>query len=474
MSKRFRFIFKLFGILFAVFYLVSCSRQKPNIILFLVDDLGWRDVSFAGSTFYETPNIDKLASEGSVFTNSYAAHPRCVPSRYAIMTGKFPARANIPANTETMDSSEVTIAEVLKDNGYTTFFAGKWHLGKKESEWPQNQGFDFNAGGCSAGAPISYFFPYNEKKYLSSHNAKRIIGLENGIEGEYLTDRLTKETIKFINENSNLPFFACVAHYAVHTPLEAKQELINKYDKKLAGMTFKGDEFTFGPDGRQKMHQNNPTYAAMVESMDESLGSIIRTLKEKGLYDNTIIIFTSDHGGLSNSGINNRRKLATTNLPLRAGKGHIYEGGIKIPTIVRWNGHTVSGSTIDEVITGTDYYPTILEMAGIPLKPELHKDGISFVPAIHEKKINEQREFFWHSPKARPASTGDHNCTVIRKGNFKMFHFYDSDSLELYDLAKDPNEKNNLANSLPLNKDELYNYILNWKNEIVAPDQEKD
>ncbi len=459
----------LITILLVVFNLsIANAQHRPNFIFFIVDDLGWGDLSISGSQFYETPNIDRLAENGVRFDNSYTAHPRCVPARFAMFTGKFPARAGIPGRGN-MELDEVTIAEALKEHGYSTFYTGKWHLGHEESHWPQNQGFDINKGGCDAGGPPSYFFPYN--KVTKAGLGRKITGLEIGVEGEYLTDRLTDETIKYIKEHKDQPFFATIAHYAVHTPLQAKKEKIAKYKKKLESMTFESDEYTFGVDGRQKMHQNHPIYAAMIESVDESLGRLIQTLKDEGVYDNTIILLISDHGGLSNSGTNNKRNLATSNLPYRAGKGHLYEGGIKIPTIVHWKGVADDGSTRQSLITGADYYPTFLEMAGLPLKPEQHIDGVSFVSAIKGEEINQDRAFFWHSPLGRPTKTGDYNSSTIRFKEFKLIHFYDKNKVELYNIEQDPYEQNNLAKKEPeLVKIMLYKLNV-WKKEINAFDK---
>lgn len=457
-------------VLLVVFNLgIARAQNKPNFIFFIVDDLGWGDLSISGSQFYETPNIDRLAENGVRFDNSYTAHPRCVPARFAMFTGKFPAREGVPGRGN-MELSEVTIAEALKEHGYSTFYTGKWHLGHDESHWPQNQGFDVNKGGCDAGAPPSYFYPYNKTNRKSGENIG-IKGLEEGIEGEYITDRLTDEAIKYIKQHKDGPFFATVAHYAVHTPLEAKKEKIAKYEKKLKSMTFEGEEFTFGADGRQKMHQNNAIYAAMIESVDESLGRLIQTLKEEGIYDNTIILLISDHGGLSNSGPNNTRDLATSNLPYRAGKGHLYEGGIKIPTIVHWKGVADDGSVKHSLITGADYYPTFLEMAGLPLKPEQHVDGVSFVSALKGEEINQDRAFFWHSPLGRPAQTGDHNSSTIRLKDYKLIHFYDENRVELYNIKNDPYEKNNIAEQEPVMTKMLLQKLNSWKKDINAFDK---
>ena len=405
---------------------------------------------------------------GIEFTNAYVAHPRCLPSRYAIQTGKFPARAQIPAMTEIMPLSEITIGQAFKRNGYHTFFAGKWHLGKDVKYWPQNRGYDINKGGCASGAPISYFYPYNELKgdkyQTGSGKHLKIIGLdEGGIEGEYLTDRLTRETISFINNNSGEPFFAMLCHYGVHTPFEAPKEIIEKYDKKLKGLTFEGPEY-LEKDGQTKRHQDNVVYAAMIETVDKSLGQIVNALKEKGILDNTIIVFTSDHGGLSNRG--NNRPLATSNLPLRAGKGHVYEGGIKVPFII-YNHDMPSGTRCDEITVNTDIYPTLLDLCGLPMLPEQHLDGMSMKSFMEGEPVFD-RTLFWHSPKGRPVQTGDHTCSAVRMGHYKLINYYKENRIELYDLKKDPYELNDLSKTDKELMQKLLNRLNIWKRDINA------
>lgn len=442
------------------------ASQKPNVILFIVDDLGYYDLSCTGSKFYQTPHIDHLAESGMQFTNAYVSHPRCVPSRYSIQTGRYPARKQIPGGKEQMQASEITVGEAFKEAGYTTFFAGKWHLGSSESQWPQNQGYDFNIGGCHAGAPPSYFYPYNERKSEDRNKHKKIIGLEEGIEGEYITDRLTDETVSFINTHKEEPFFAVISHYAVHTPLQAKEEKVRKYKEKLKAMNFTGSAY-IALDGTTKMHQDNAIYAAMIESMDESLGAIIRSLKQNSIYENTIIIFTSDHGGLSNRGVKSRRALATSNSPLRAGKGHVYEGGSKVPFFVSWPSHVQPKTFSEQVTVNTDIFPTLLDMAQIPLKYEAHVDGISMLPALQHKKAK-QRTIYWHSPVGRPESTGDENCSAIREGDYKLIYYYDLKKVELYNLNSDPYEKVNLAKREETLLQNLYEKLNQWKDKVNA------
>ena len=449
----------------AFFSSLLYAQEKTNVILFLVDDLGYHDMSFTGSNFYETPNIDALAEAGMSFTQAYACHPRCVPSRYGIQTGNYPARGHVPGGKKSLKVEDHTIGEAFKAAGYTTFFAGKWHLGKNEKEWPQNQGYDFNIGGCEAGAPISYFYPYNVKKDAEDKSEhKEISGLEEGVEGEYLTDRLTDETISFIMEHKDEAFFAMLSHYGVHTPFQAKQDAIKKYRKKVKEQSYSGPE-VIDRDGQTKMNQDNPVYAAMIESVDESLGRLVDALREAGIDQKTVIVFTSDHGGLSNRGINNNRKLATSNAPLRAGKGHLLEGGIRVPFIVYWPGAVDGGATSAQVTSNIDIYPTLLEMAGI--ENNRKTDGISMVSALLGGEAKD-RAIFWHSPLARPSSTGDYNSTAVRVGNYKLLEWYDTDKVALYNLAEDISEENDLSATMPEKAAGMVKMIEAWRKEVGA------
>ncbi|NME71208.1 sulfatase [Flammeovirga aprica] len=457
-------------LLAVILWIQVASAQQKNVLFFVVDDLGYFDISIHNNSFYESPNIDALAKEGVDFSNAYVAHPRCVPSRYALQTGKYPARIGVPGalgkDECNLSEEEITIGQAFKNNGYTTFFAGKWHLGKEESHWPQNRGYDINIAGCSAGAPKSYFYPYNiPQDPKRSGNHKIIEGLDEGKEGEYLTDRLTTETVKFLAQEHTSPFFAMLCHYGVHTPLEAKAELVEKYKKKKEKMSFPESDF-FEKDGVTKRYQNDPVYAAMIASVDESLGQVVKALKENGLYENTIIVFTSDHGGLSNRGINNKRRLATSNLPLRAGKGHNYEGGLKVPLIMAGN-IKAKRKINPQLTTNTDLYPTIMDLCQLDLLPQQHLDGISIKKSI-KKKTTIDRTLYWHSPMARPQSTGDTNCTVVRENDFKLFYFYDEDRYELYDVRRDPYEKNNLFDANNQNAQRLMKKVKAWQQEVNA------
>ncbi|WP_281614428.1 sulfatase [Flammeovirga sp. SubArs3] len=461
----------------SLFLALLCTNfvfaQQKNVVLFLVDDLGYYDLSLHNSSLYETPNIDQLARDGIDFRNAYVAHPRCLPSRYGLQTGRHPARAGIPAkNSNTIKGkkfydNEKTIGQAFKEQGYKTFFAGKWHLGETEDEWPENKGYHKSIGSGAAGAPQTYFFPYNEPEDPNKLNDKALIpGLDEGEVGEYLTDRLTDETVKFIKNNRNeQPFFVMLSHYGVHTPFEGKPDYVKKYKEKVKGMTFEGPEY-LDIDGATKTHQNNAAYAAMVQSIDESLGKIVETLKAKGVYENTIIVFTSDHGGLSNRAKKNTRTLATSNLPLRGGKGHCLEGGIKVPLV--FGGARISSHSENyQVTTNTDLYPTLLSLCNLNLYPDEHLDGIDIKENIVTGET-QKRRLFWHSSRARPNSTGDLNCSVIRDGNYKMYHYFDAGIYEVYNLKKDPEEAINIFDPQKERYIKMMRLLNEWKEEVDA------
>ena len=469
---------KLLSVLTVSLFLTAFSAEstgqkprQPNIIIFYVDDLGWMDLSVQGSKFYETPAIDKLAGQGMRFTEAYTAHPRCVPARYAVMTGKYPARGFVPGKGG-LTPEDVTIAEAVKEGGYNTFFAGKWHLMFKEGDknLPQNQGFDVNIGGGHAGSPPTYFYPYKKEGNKNGHGGALTQGLEKGTPGEYLTDRLTDESVKFIEDqtksNPDKPFFVFLSHYGVHTPFEAKKELVEKYKKKLKTMKYDMPEYEKTITGDTKMRQDFPVYAAMIESIDQSMAKIQKTLKELGIEDNTIIIFTADNGGLSTRG--NSRKLATSNYPLRYGKGWLYDGGIREAFIVKWPGVTQPGSTNESPIIETDIYPTVLEMAGLKLKPKNHKDGKSIAAALKGENINADRPIFWHSPLGRPTSTGDFNSSAVRLGDYKLIDWYENNKVELFNLKEDIGEKHDLSKEMPEKTAEMLKLVRNWRKSINA------
>lgn len=453
----------------------SQNKQQPNIILFYVDDLGWMDLACQGSQFYETPAIDQLATEGIRFTQGYTAHPRCVPARYGILTGRYPARAHVPGGGGLVPD-DVTIGEALQAGGYKTFFTGKWHLLFKhdEANMPENQGFDINIAGGKAGAPPTYFYPYRKGKKTPAGSKglkqNELHGLEGGQEGEYLTDRLTSESVQFmenhVSTQPDQPFFLFLSHYGVHTPFEAKEELVKKYQSKLKTMEYDLPEYEKTITGDTKLRQDFPVYAAMIESIDQSMARINETLKKLNIEDNTIIIFTADNGGLSTRG--NTRQLATSNYPLRYGKGWLYEGGIREAFIVKWPGVTKAGAVSDEVVTGTDIYPTVLAMAGLEQRPNDHLDGMDVTKAIKGKKFKRQEPIFWHSPMARPGSTGDENSSAVRLGDYKLIEWYDKGEVELFNLKEDIREQHNQAEEMPEKTSELLALLKDWKKEIKA------
>ncbi|MBI9072972.1 MAG: sulfatase [Melioribacteraceae bacterium] len=461
--------YKIAGIVLTLFLfnmsnILNGQDKKTNVVFILADDLGWKDLSYQGSEVLETPNIDKLAEEGMNFSQAYTVHPRCVPARYGLITGRYPARVQLPGGKWKWTGSEYTIAEAFQDNGYKTFFTGKWHLTRKDQNNPEDEGFGINIAGGYPGAPQSYFYPYNTGR----GKEKNILDLvEGGKEGEYLPDRLTDETIKFIKENKDDPFFVYLSHYSVHTPFEAKKELVEYYKKKIDSYKFDGEEFVTEGTGYTKRWQNNAVYAAMIHSLDESVGRVMVELEKLGLDKNTIIVFTSDHGGLSNKGYN-YRPLATSNLPLRAGKGHCYEGGVRVPLIVKWPNNISTKSKSDEIITGVDIHPTLIEAAGLKIK-SYDCDGKSFLATLKGgEQDNENRPIFWHSPLSRPHSTGDINVSAVRIGDYKLLDFYDARRIELYNISEDIGETKNLAETEPEKTKELQQILNKWKKSVSA------
>ncbi len=450
--------------------LIAGNKKRPNIVFILIDDLGWRDVSYMGSKFYETPAIDKLAKDGVVFTDAYQAGPRCVASRMSIMTGKYHYRPGIKEG-HNVRLEEVTMAEALKEGGYSTFFAGKWHLGGK-GYYPEDQGFDVNIGGCEYGSTPSHFYPYSTPEMPAPHN------LVGGKEGEYLTDRLTDEAIKFIKNHQKKepqkPFFVFLSHYAVHTPFEAKEKYVKKYKEKLKKMDYDGKpDYIIDYTGKVKMKQDNYVYAAMIQSVDDSVKKIRKALKDMKLDKNTVIVFTSDNGGLSTTKAYGRRKLATSNYPLRTGKGWLYEGGDRIPLIVYWPGVTKAGTVTHSPVVGTDFYPTLLEIAGLPLKPEQHKDGRSFVPILKGKKYRRE-PIYWYYTFAK-MGTGNPSMASVRDGDYKLVEFLYTKEVELYNIAKDPGETKNLASKMPAKVKKMLKMLHDWEDKVgVSPLSEKN
>lgn len=444
--------------------------KKPNFLFVLVDDLGWADLGCFGSTFYDTPNLDRLAKSGMKFVDAYAACPVCSPTRAAIMTGRYPVRVGItdwiegmqnrddsklicPEDRHELAHEEVTIAEVLKDNGYQTFFAGKWHLGEDKEYWPLSQGFDINKGGFRRGSPPGgYYSPYKNPV------------LEDGPEGEYLPDRLTDETIKFLNSrDKSKPFLAYLAYYTVHTPIQTAPRHLDKYKKRLADMPEANKaNFVNEHDGKTKLRQDRPDYATMVQAMDDNIGRLLDTLDQLGIDDNTVVIFTSDNGGLATI----KEPGPTSNAPLRSGKGWCYEGGIRVPLIIRAPGLIKAGTVSKEPVVSMDYFPTMLDMAGIGLKPKLHIDGFSLLPVIKKGGQLDREAICWHYPHYH-GSTWTPGA-AIRARDFKLIEFYEYDKIELYNLADDIGEKNDLAKKMPEKANQMHEMLKAWQSKMGA------
>ena len=447
--------------------------RKPNVVFFLVDDLGVMDIgAYNPGTFYETPNVDRLARDGTKFTSGYAANPVCSPTRYSILTGKYPTRVGAtnwfsgkregrfrgaPLN-DVMPLEETTLAEALKSQGYRTAFVGKWHLGPSEKYWPEAQGFDINIGGHDRGSPPGgYFAPYKNPR------------LENGPQGEHLTARLADEAAAIIDASKDEPFLLYVAFYSVHTPLQAPQELIRKYEEKARrlGLTSKpefADEEQVWPGAAERKVrtlQKHATYAAMVESMDAAVGKILSKLESLGLADDTIVCFTSDNGGLSTS-----EGSPTSNLPLRGGKGWVYEGGIREPFVIKWPGVASPGSECDVPVMSIDFYPTLLEAAGAKPVKNQTVDGQSLVPLLKGADRLDRAALYWHYPHY--SNQGGFPGGAIRSGRYKLVERYEDGRAHLYDLESDPGERNDLAMSQPQRVAELRTKLHDWYTTVGA------
>lgn len=460
------------------------KQSKPNIVLILIDDMGWRDLGCTGSTFYETPNIDRLCGQGMRFTEAYASCPVCSPSRASLLTGKYPARLGVtdwidwggfchPCRGRLIDApyvkelpeGEVTLAQALEEQGYRTWHVGKWHLGG-EGRHPEQNGFDVNIGGCHWGNPQNgYFSPWG------------IPVLPEGPEGEYLTDRLTDEAIRLIQEGGEAPFFLNLWHYTVHTPIQAKEADIRRFADKArrlgldkAEALIEGEHFPteHKRDERvvRRIFQSDPAYAAMVWNLDWNVGRLVQALEEAGQAENTIIVFTSDNGGLSSA-----EGSPTCNLPAAEGKGWTYEGGLRVPLLVSLPGAIQGGTVCETPVTTPDLYPTLLEVAGLPPRPEQHVDGVSFAAALRGEDMPE-RPLFWHYPHY--GNQGGTPGAAVRMGGYKLIEFYEDDRLELYHLESDPGEARNLAEQEPETARALRDLLRQWQSEVRARRPEKN
>ncbi|MCF7669411.1 MAG: sulfatase [Verrucomicrobia bacterium] len=446
------------------------AETKPNFLFFLVDDLGWADLGCYGSEFYETPNIDSLAAKGMKFTSGYAACPVCSPTRASILTGRHPVRVDItdwlpgmPMNRarnpklvsvrdrDNLALDETTIAEVLNENGYQTFFAGKWHLGEK-GHWPKDQGFDINIGGCAKGSPPGgYYSPWSNPN------------LKQKKEGEYLTERLTEESIEFLDSRStDRPFLLYLSYYNVHTPITPYKKRIDHFRDKASQQFTDPTPYKREHNAKSRLRQDNPAYASMIAAVDDSVGKILNKLDDLGLSDNTMVFFFSDNGGLCTT----RRGGPTSNLPLRSGKGWLYEGGVREPLIIRAPGITEPGRICNEPVVSMDFFPTILELAGLPQMSDLHTDGVSLVSKLEGRASTKRRTLYWHYPHYH-GSTWRPGAS-IRDGDWKLIEFYDPETVELYNLADDPGESRDLSEVNPEKAQELLDKLHAWQKSMHA------
>ena len=507
-------LFAAFVVPLSVSVAQEASERPPNIVFFLVDDLGWSDVGVFGSTFYETPNIDQLAEQGVRFTNAYAAAHVCSPTRAALMTGKYPARLRLTdwlpgrpgrdferllsgEKLAALPLGELTLAEALKEHGYRTGIFGKWHLGEGEAG-PLHQGFDVQVPRFYGSTPRGGYFPPYRMEGL----------IVEGEPDEYLTDRVTDFAVEFIEQSHEEPFFLYLSLFSVHDPIEGRPDLVLHYREKLKAAeapvgpaySLEGnpddpepltpaqlDALGQEPSHREyrvlprstvkiKQHQDNVQFAAMVTAVDDSMGRVLSTLEELELSENTIVVFYSDNGGMAAANFGNPDRVvdsgeldvaySTSNLPLRGAKGWLYEGGIRVPLIVRWPGGGQAGAVRDEPVISTDFYPTLLEMAGLPARPDQHVDGVSFTAAL-EGGAFERDAIFWHFPHY-----SNHGMQspggAIRDGAYKLLEYFENGTVQLFDLQNDPGEQHDLVAEEPEKAAELRARLQNWRESVSA------
>ncbi len=443
---------------------LSSLSAAPNILFILVDDLGWSDLGVYGSDLHETPRIDAFAGQAIRFTNAYSASPVCSPTRASIMTGKHPAKLRMtvwreaarnpplrrrlvpPITADSLPHEEITVAEVLRQGGYVTAHIGKWHLGTAEY-YAQTQGFDYDIGGTLWGAPQTFFYPYGGKGPF--RGIRYVPHLEGGEDGEYLTDRLTSEAIRVLRRERDRPLFLHLAYHTVHTPIEGKPEIVERYRAKI----------------RAGMQHRNPHLAAMVHSLDENFGRILDTLDETAMADDTVVFLTSDNGGYVNryGGMQ-----VTDNAPLRSGKGSLYEGGIRVPLMVRWPGVTVPGIVSDVPVSSIDYYRTILAMTGLAVDRDHGRgiDGIDLAPLLRDPDdVPDRAALYFHYPHYYATTSP---VSAVRMGNWKLLRYYEDARLELYDLADDIGERSNRASDEPEMASALLGRLESWLDQVNA------
>ncbi len=445
--------------------------ERLNVVMLVVDDLGQRDLGCYGSSFYETPNADRLAAQGTLFTQAYAACPVCSPTRASLVTGLYPQRTGITdyigaaqpegwkRNTPHLPApyslqlglEHTTIAELLKPAGYATFFGGKWHLGD-EGFFPEDQGFDVNRGGIARGGP------YGGKKYFSPYGNPR---LDDGPEGEHLPDRLAKEAVEFMTEHRDSPFLVWLPFYSVHTPLMSREDLKLKYEARRAQLDQKD---VFGDESPRKVRltQDHAVYAGMVEAMDLAVGRVLDGIDRLGLADNTLVILTSDNGGLSTS-----EGSPTSNMPLRAGKGWLYEGGIRVVSIMRLPGTIPAGTKCETPVMSIDYVPTILDLCHVSAPAGLSFDGLPLTSLFTDEPSAEfRRPLYWQYPHY--GNQGGAPGAVVLDGKWKLIEWFDNDTTELFDLSSDVGEQKNLAEQHPDVVARLRRQLQDWQRDVQA------
>jgi arylsulfatase A-like enzyme len=469
----------LFSFSLTVLSFAKNEKSKPNVILFLIDDLGWSDIGVNGSTFYETPVIDQLAKDGALFSDAYAASPVCSPSRASILTGKYPSRINVsyisgttgpkgkgyklnaPQPDGFIAFDETSLAEALRHHDYKTVHIGKWHLqnhtDRGTTHFPEHHGFDLNIAGFRMGQPGSYYFPFKSER----HPGTNVPGLEDGKNGDYLTDTLTDKAISFIKQNKDRPFFINFWYYTVHTPIQPKKSKLAKYQKKAKNLGYPEKHKDGIPvwESITRRRQDSPAYACMVESMDENIGRVLQTLQAQNLEKDTLVIFFSDNGGLCTGSSPN---MPTSGLPLRAGKAWLYEGGIRVPLIIKFPGQIKAGTRISEPVVGTDLYPTILDLLGLPLTPGQHLDGESLKPLLKGEQLLKREAIYFHFPHYHHINTMGPSG-AIRKGDFKLIEVFETGKHELYNVRKDIGEHHDLASEKPQLVGELANNLKQWR-----------
>ncbi len=471
--------FYFFGRLFLLALCLCAPRQaaagKPNVVMIVVDDMGWTGLSSYGSDLHETPHIDRLASAGVRFTNAYAAAPVCSPTRASIMTGKSPARLHItvwhesageppawmrqklvpPTTEKNLSQDDFTLAEALRAEGYLTAHIGKWHLGDA-ANYPENHGFDVNVGGTFWGCPATFFYPYRGP-FGGQKEMRYVPGLSQGKKGEYLTDRLTDEALAIIDRAGEQPFYLNLWYYTVHTPIEGPPDLVDYYRRKIKKRTDNAQN--------KRLDHDNANYAAMHHRLDENIGRLLARLQERGIAENTIVLLTSDNGGYVND---YKGRQVTSNAPLRSGKGSLYEGGVRVPLIVKWPGKTVAGGVCQEPVITTDFYPTICRMAGVAGDAQYNKqiEGQDITPLLLNPAAALDREaLYFHYPHYYPTTAP---VSAVRAGDWKLLEYHEGRRVELYNLADDLGEQHNLAETRPKEKRRLVHLLHDWRAEVGA------